>query len=241
MNRRLIIHEKKLAESSQAVIAVSRSVKRELVSQYGLDQDKVHVIHNGVDVRKSQPSRKRQSIFLYIGRQTAHKGLPYLLRAFGKFTRNNRKYSLVIVGERLEGGVDPSLVQLSHELGIRDRVEFAGRLSEKRTWEILGRATCLILPSLAEAFGMTVLEAMASETPVIATSVGGIPEVVRNGRNGLLVPPADVDTLSESMERIASDSRLRHRLVEGGRRSCAEFTWDKMARKTIELYKEVLS
>ena len=241
MNRRLIVAEKKLADSSEAVIAVSQSVKHELVSRYGIDPDKVHVVHNGVDVGASQPSRKRQNIFLYIGRQTAHKGLPYLLQAFGKFARSHREYELVIVGERLEGGVDPSLIHLSNELGIRDRVKFAGRLSERRTWEILGRARCLVLPSLAEAFGMTVLEAMASETPVIATRVGGIPEVVRNGRNGLLVPPADADALSESMERIASDSRLRRNLAEEGRRSCAQFTWDEMARRTIEVYEEALS
>jgi len=241
MNRRLIIAEKKLADSSEAVIAVSQSVKHELVSRYDLDPDKVHVVHNGVDLGESQPSRKRQNVFLYIGRQTAHKGLPYLLQAFGKFARSHRRYDLVIVGERLEGGVDPSLIHLSNELGIRDRVKFAGRLSERRTWEILGRARCLVLPSLAEAFGMTVLEAMASETPVIATRVGGIPEVVRNGRNGLLVPPADADALSESMERIASDSRLRRNLAEEGRRSCAQFTWDEMARRTIEVYEEALS
>jgi len=240
MNDRLIRAEKKLADSSDAVIAVSQSVKHELVSRYGIDPDNVHVVHNGVDMVKSQSTRERKNIFLYIGRQTAHKGLPYLLKAFGRFARNNRNYDLVIVGERLEGGIDSSLVHLSNELGIRDRVKFTGRLSEARTWELLGQARCLILPSLAEAFGMTVLEAMASGTPVIATRVGGIPEVVRNGCNGLLVPPADADALSDSLERIASDSRLRRTLAEEGRRSCAQFTWDKMARKTIEVYRETL-
>lgn len=81
----LIKVERKLAIISNAVIAVSQSVKHELVSRYDLDPDKVHVIHNGVNVEDYQPSRDRQNIFLYIGRQTAHKGLPYLLQAFAKF------------------------------------------------------------------------------------------------------------------------------------------------------------
>jgi len=240
-NQMLIKAEKKLAIISNAVIAVSQSVKHELVSRYDIDPNKVRVIHNGVNVHDCQPSQDRQNIFLYIGRQTAHKGLPYLLQAFAQFARSHGKYELVIVGERLEGGIDPSLIHLSKELGIYERVKFTGRLPERRTIEILGRVKCLVLPSLAEAFGMTVLEAMASETPVIATHVGGIPEVVRNGRNGLLVPPADADSLSEAMERIASDSRLRRKLAEAGRRSCKRFTWDEMAKRTVEVYGEALS
>jgi starch synthase len=241
MNHRLVLAERKLAETSDLVIAVSQSVKHDLVSRYGVDPLKVHVVHNGVDVEKSHPSRQRENMFLYLGRQTAHKGLPYLLTAFGKFARIHKNYKLVIVGERLEGGIDQSLVHLASELSIRDRVEFTGRLPEARTWEVLGLAKCLILPSLAEAFGMTVLEAMASETPVIATRVGGIPDVVRNGRNGLLVPPADPDSLADSMERIAADSRLRRKLAEAGKQTCARFTWDEMARRTIQIYNEAIT
>jgi glycosyltransferase involved in cell wall biosynthesis len=241
MNSRIVKAEKKLADSSAAVIAVSRSVKHELTSKYDVDPDKVHVVYNGVDVAKAQPSRQRKDFFLYIGRHTAHKGLSYLLRAFGKFALNNQEFDLVIVGERLEGGVNPSLVHLANALGIRDRVKFTGRLPERRTWKILGKARCLVLPSLAEAFGMTVLEAMASRTPVIATRVGGIPEVVHNGHNGLLVPPADTDALSDAMERIAKDSRLRRTLAEEGRSTCAQFTWDIMAKRTIAVYREALS
>ena len=74
MNDRLIRAEKKLADSSDAVIAVSQSVKHELVSRYDIDPDNVHVVHNGVDMVKSQSTRERKNIFLYIGRQTAHKG-----------------------------------------------------------------------------------------------------------------------------------------------------------------------
>lgn len=241
MNRRLIMAERKLALCSKMIIAVSNSVKHELVSRYNLDPDKVRVIHNGVDVGDSRPSRERENFLLYIGRQTAHKGLHYLLEAFAKFAHNHPEYMLLLVGERLEGGVDPSLIHLAKKLGIHESVKFTGRLPQRETSEILGRARCLVLPSLAEAFGMTVLEAMASETPVIATNVGGIPEVVRNGRNGLLVRPADSNALSQSMERIASDSRLRRRLSQEGTRTCRRFTWDSVARKTLDVYREACS
>ncbi len=238
-NQRLMEGEKKLAAISDAVIAVSHSVKMQLVERYDVPARKIHVIHNGVAANQYHPSRKHQNIILYIGRQTAHKGLPYLLEAFARFSRSHGEYTLVLVGERLEGGVDPSLIQLSKELGIRKRVKFTGRLPERQAKKILARARCLVLPSLAEAFGMTVLEAMASGTPVIATNVGGIPEVLRNGRNGLLIPPADSIALANSIEHIASDSKLRRRLIDGGRRTGKQFTWDETARKTLEVYRQV--
>jgi len=87
---------------------------------------------------------------------------------------------------------------------------------------------------------MTVLEAMASGTPVIATNVGGIPEIVSHGRNGLLVPPANGHTLCEAMEQMVSDSTLRRRVIREGKLTCEHFTWDKAARMTLELYQEVL-
>jgi len=152
MNQRLIELEKKLAGLSNAIIAVSRNTKNELVSRYGVAADKVHVIHNGVNLGGFQPLPKRRNMFIYVGRQTAHKGIPYLLKAFAEFSQHNSGYELVLVGERLEGGVDPSLVRLSRDLGLSGRVRFTGRLPDRDAATILGHATCLILPSLAEAF-----------------------------------------------------------------------------------------
>jgi starch synthase len=241
MNRRLISAESKLALKSKAIIAVSNSVKHELEVKYNVDPVKVYVIYNGVNPGEYRPSRVRRNTFVYLGRQTAHKGLPYLLEAFASFSHGHPQYMLILVGERLEGGVDPSLVHLAKRLGILERVKFTGRLAQRETVQILGKSRCLVLPSLAEAFGMTVLEAMASETPVIATSVGGIPEVVQDGRNGLLVPPADPHTLSEAMERIASDARLQRRFSREGVKTCRRFTWDSVARKTFDVYREAYS
>jgi len=241
VNQRLIRIEKQLAEISVAVVSVSQSVKNELVARYGLAPDKIHVIHNGVNRDEFHPSASRQNSILYIGRQTAHKGLPYLLQAFAKFVKRHDEYELILVGERLEGGVDPSLRRFSEELGIANKVKFTGRLPAHRARMILGRARCLVLPSLAEAFGMTALEAMASETPVIATNVGGIPEVVTHGRNGLLVSPSDSNALANSMYRIASDPKLRSRLIEGGKKTCKEFSWDVAAQKTLKVYRDVCS
>ncbi len=241
VNQRLIRIEKRLAEKSAAIIAVSHSVKSELIARYGIAPQKIHVIHNGVNTSGYYPSTTRQNFILYIGRQTAHKGLPYLLQGFAKFSKTHDEHRLVIVGERLEGGVDPSLRHFSRELGIAEKVRFTGRLPEHEARIILGRARCLVLPSLAEAFGMTVLEAMASATPVIATNVGGIPEVLTHGRNGLLVPAANANALASSMDRMADDPKLRRKLVEGGIRTSKEFSWDLAAQKTLEVYRKVYS
>jgi glycosyltransferase involved in cell wall biosynthesis len=238
VNHRIIKKEQQVAMLSDAVIAVSNSVKKELVTRYGIPEGKIVVIPNGVEVNLFRPSAEREKQILYVGRQTAHKGLPYLLQAFAEFVKANEKFRLVLVGERLEGGVDPSLVKLSRNLGIADKVEFTGRLLEDDVRVIMGRAECLVLPSLAESFGMAILEAMASETPVVATNVGGIPDVVQDGLNGLLVRPADPHALAESLDQVVSDSRLRRRLIQNGVRTCRDFSWEKVAQNTLKVYKQ---
>lgn len=239
LNRRLIGNEGKLARQSDAIIAVSSNVKEELMSHYDVAPDRVHIIHNGVEIPANNQDVEKKSLILYVGRQTAHKGISYLLRAFEKFARNQCKYRLVIVGERLEGGVDPSLVRLAEKLGISGAVEFKGRLTDRQVWKMMREATCFVLPSLAESFGLAVLEAMAVQTPVIATNVGGIPDLVKDGRNGLLVPPADPEALTESMERITSNPRLRRTLANEGRRTASRFTWERVAEKTLQVYERV--
>lgn len=173
INRRIAQEEQRLALKSDAMIAVSKSVKHELVTRYGVSEEKVTVVYNAVNVGRFQPSLNREKLILYVGRQSAHKGLPYLLQAFATFVRNRTDYRLMLIGERLEGGIAPSLVRLTETLRISDKVEFPGRLPEPEVRFIMGRAAFLVLPSLAEGFGMTPLEAMASETPVVATNVGG--------------------------------------------------------------------
>ncbi len=240
-NLRLLQNEKRLAGLSERIIAVSHSVKKQLIEHYGVPPERVRVIHNGVDLERYFPSTKRRNLILYIGRQTAHKGLPYLLRGFAEFIRTHKDYSLVMVGERLEGGIDPSLIRLSETLGIRDKVKFTGRLPDREVKKILSTARCLVLPSLAEAFGMTVLEGMAAGTPVIATNVGGIPEVLQDGWNGLLVPPADPASLANSIDRLVSDPKLSRTLTANGMKTCEQFTWEQTARKTLEVYEQVCS
>jgi glycosyltransferase involved in cell wall biosynthesis len=241
LNRRLLVTEKRLAHISDSVIAVSKSVKQQLMEVYGVNEEKVHVIHNGVESGQYSPSLTRENVILYVGRQTAHKGLTFLLQGFAKFAQDHSEYKLVLVGERLEGGVDPSLVKLAERLGMSNRIKFTGRLPDPQLRNILGRARCLVLPSLAESFGMTVLEAMASETPVIATNVGGIPELIDHGRNGLLVPPVNPNAIASSLDRIVTHAELRRKLVREGRRTAEQFSWDKVAQATIQVYGEVCS
>jgi len=240
VNHQIVTAEKKLAQISDAVIAVSGSVKDELVTTYNVDPDKIHVIYNGIDIEEyKQMNGTRENVILYVGRQTTHKGLPFLIEAFAKFAELHPQYRLVLVGERLEGRIDPYLVELSRRLGIAKKVEFTGRLSESEVKRLMGRAKCFVLPSLAESFGMAILEAMASGTPVVGTNVGGIPEVVRDGSNGLLVPPADSNQLEKAIERIVSDADLQETFARNGIETCKAFSWDAAAHKTLRVYQEV--
>jgi glycosyltransferase involved in cell wall biosynthesis len=239
LNRRLIETERELAQRSDAIIAVSESVRAQLIAHYDVNPKKVQVIPNGVNVDEYRPSSSRENIILFIGRHTAHKGIPYLLEAFASFAKENKDHRLILVGERQEGGVDSSLVNYSRALGIADRVDFAGWLPDAKVRRMLGQAKCLVLPSLAESFGMVILEAMASRTPVIATNVGGIPDLVRDGHNGLLVPPASSEALTGAIGRIVNDSGLQEALAEEAWKTCNDFTWDKVAEKTLLVYQSI--
>lgn len=242
MNRRLLNTEKLLAQNSDAVVAVSRSVKNELVASYDVDPERIHVIYNGIDIRQFRDDNgKREDIILFVGRQTTHKGLPYLIEAFSKFVRYHTSYKLVLVGEQLEGRIDSSLVELSRKLGIENKVEFTGRVHDADVRRLMAKSRCLVLPSLAESFGMAILEAMASGTPVIASDVGGIPELVRDKYNGLLVPPAKTDRLADALETLASDVTLQKEFARRGKETCRMFSWAEAASKTFRVYEELCS
>jgi len=131
--------------------------------------------------------------------------------------------------------------KLVHELGLEDRVTFTGRLSTEELVRCYSAAEIAVTASVYEGFGLPCAEAMSCGTPVIATRAGALPEVVGNGSAGILVPPQDPAALAAAIKRLLADKPLRQKLGKAGRKRIEEaFSWEDAAKRTLEVYKEVV-
>ncbi|MGY1672300.1 glycosyltransferase [Geodermatophilus sp. SYSU D00710] len=170
----------------------------------------------------------------YVGRLAPQKSPGTLVRAFG---RMRETASLVVVGD----GPDRPLVErLAAESPAADRITLAGFVEHARVPALLASVDVLVLPSAYEEMGSVLTEAMAAGLPVVASDVGGIPEVVRHGVTGLLVPPGDVDALAAALDRVTAEPALRSRLAAGARARAADYAWPALAGRVAEVYDRVL-
>jgi glycosyltransferase involved in cell wall biosynthesis len=160
------------------------------------------------------PELLEPGTFVYVGRLASQKGLPIALAALVEV----RDARLLVVGEGPERG---ALEQLAGELHLDGRVTFAGSRSREDVLRALAGARAAVLPSLWENLPHAAVEALSVGTPVVATTVGGVPEVVHDDQNGLLVPPGDVQALAAAFRRVLDDDQLRDRLAAGARPSVA--------------------
>ena len=207
----------------------------------GYPLDNVVHISNGVDVDDfivdDDEREKRPNTFLSVGRLVEQKGLEYLIRASGKLKEERVEHEVLIVGE---GHLKSELKGLVAKLGLEDTVKFLGRLSQDDLLSAYSRARFFALPSLWEGLPITLLEAWASRLPVVATKVGGIPDVCVHGENSFLVDPKNAGALADGMRQLIDDKGLSKKLGANGRKLVEErFTWEKVAEKTYELYKKV--
>jgi rhamnosyl/mannosyltransferase len=186
------------------------------------------------DIRGASSS---SPLLLFVGRLVPYKGVEVLIRAL-----RDTPARLAVVGD---GPLRRSLERLAADVGVADRVTFAGAVPDEELLAHYHACDALVLPSItrAEAFGMVQLEAMACSRPVVSTDLpSGVPWVNRHGESGLVVPPGDVPALAAALRLLAGDAALRERLGAGARRRVeAEFTASRMAERTVGLYEEVLA
>jgi colanic acid/amylovoran biosynthesis glycosyltransferase len=180
------------------------------------DWDKLKIVHCGVDTRRllPVPTRSRADKLLYTGRLSVEKGLSVLFESLKVLSDAGRDYELTLVGD----GVDRARLEaLARELAIDRHLVFAGYRSQEEVGEYLRRSDIFILPSFAEGVPVSLMEAMATGIPVIATNVGGVAELVESERTGLLIPPADSAALAQAIARYQDDYELRQRVASNGR------------------------
>ncbi|MFF4436527.1 glycogen synthase [Streptomyces sp. NPDC001621] len=250
--------ERTAIEAADAVIAVSGAMREDILACYpALDPARVHVVHNGIDTRLYRPDHGTDALtrhgidparpyVLFVGRITRQKGVPHLLRAVREIDAGAQV--VLCAGAPDTPEIDREFRELYEELSRgREGVFWIPQmLPRPEVIQLLTHAAVFVCPSVYEPLGIVNLEAMACGTPVVASRVGGIPEVVDDGRTGLLVDPADdagtfEAALARALDTVLADRDAAGRIGEAGReRAVGEFGWDAVARRTAGLYEEIL-
>lgn len=214
----------------QSVTCVSDFVMRDLVER-GADPEQLVSIPNSHQLLFPEEIPEEDDGFLlYVGRLVRTKGLDYLLRAMVDIDRE-----LIICGK---GPEMERLISLSKKLGVDDRVEFPGYVSDERRGELLSSCGAYVMPSIYESFGLAAAEAMVHGKAVIYGDVGGLPEVVRDA--GIPVPPKSSAALVEAIENLFQDDARRKELGRKGREYAKEYSWEKAADMTLEQYRSII-
>lgn len=199
-------HAMRLAEllrRADAITVVSSTVAEQLASRYGMERERLHVIFNGVDEEfwGAGAEARRARTVISVGRLDPVKGHDVLVRAFAQLLGLVPDARLVIAGD---GGFRPALVRLAADLGVEPFVEFTGELDPAGVRDRLADAGVFVLPSRSEGLPLALIEAMAAGLPVVATAVGGVPEVLTPG-TGLLVQPEDPARLATTLAHVLLD------------------------------------
>lgn len=231
---------------SDKFIAISGAIAAE-IRQMGVPEDKIVIIHNGLDTGKFSPPRNagevKRELELDLQRQTITmiarlhpvKGHEYFLRAARKIIDAGFKAQFLIIGEGIHR---QRIEQQVRELGLADVVRMPGYYSSVE--DIYGISDLLCVPSVMEGLGLVVLEAMYFNVPVVASNIGGIPEIVSDQVDGLLVEPRDDEGLARAMMSILADTDLATRLTTKAQEKVNQFTLQNMAQKVEQVYEEVL-
>jgi glycosyltransferase involved in cell wall biosynthesis len=205
-----------LLSRCDSVTAPSLNFLETVLGRWPRLRHKAYHIHNGIDVAELQVSSAlpEAPYALTIAIHNEKKALDVLLRAVALAREGGFRMTVLLVGG---GPLEDELKELARQLGVADQVRFLGFLELEAVRELLNGCTFFVLPSRSEPFGIVLLEAMAVGKAVIATRVGGIPEFVTDGANGVLVEPDDPQALAEALCRMATDSALRERLGKAGK------------------------
>jgi glycosyltransferase involved in cell wall biosynthesis len=219
------------------ITAVSHALM-EATAALGINPRKLQAISNGVDTNRFTPGpHNRENVVLYVGSFIKRKGVEHLLNAMPSLFSEFSQHRLVLIGD---GPERPKLEGLTNSLGINKQTNFLGFQPQEQIISWMQRAKLLVLPSLEEAQGVVLLEALACGTPIVASQVDGIPEVITPDV-GLLVPPAAPAALAEAIKSLLSNPQLWAEMSHQARqRAIADYGWDRAAAKIVALYKSVL-
>ncbi len=226
-----------LAEADH-ITACSRHTLDDLEGWFGSPfGPRAEVVYNGIDLSSFAapvPYPHPRPYILGIGRHVPQKGFDVLLQAFARAGQTS--HDLLLAGD---GPERPALERLADALGLGDQVRFVGRADRPTAVSLFAGCSFFVLPSRQEPQGIVNLEAMAAGKAVLASRVGGVPEIVQDGETGLLVPPEDACALAQAIDRLTDDNPLRQRLGAAGRERAKVFDWEAIADQYLGIYDTV--
>lgn len=236
--------QQRVARSLESILTVSEASRRDLARDYGIADERMRVVGNGINVDTFTPMpeipRSANRLLTTLSADTPLKGFRFLLEALHALRKAHPSLELTVIGKLADRS--PNKVVL-RELGLESCVTFTGRVSAQRIAEEYAKATLAIVPSLYEGFGFPAGEAMACEVPVVSTKAGALPEVVgEDGVCGALVEPGSGEALAKAIGGLLETSvERREDMGRAGRRRVLDnFTWRHAAQRTVEAYREVL-
>lgn len=232
----------RVAQRMPRIVVVSENSIDDIHTDMGVDRERMRLVHVGVDpdLFKPMPEVKRipGRLITTASADVELKGLRFLLEAMAKL-RAEQDVSLTVIGRAKEGGKSAKLIK---DLGLGDHIQFVTGVPDERIVELYAESEVAVVPSLYEGFSLPAVEAMATATPLVATTGGALPEVTGvDGETVLRCEPGDVDSLVVALRRGLEDPELRAKLGAAGRERVSRlYTWRHTAERTVAQYREVL-
>ena len=231
-----------LMNSADWLVAPSQSTLDAVLTKFSGLQTKASAVHNGVNMAEfelDEPEElQRGQHILCVALHQPRKAIDVLIKAFKIFSQTHMEAELWLVGE---GPITGQLKDLTHLLGLTEQVKFLGGQDRPGVRKLMRQCRFVVLPSRAEPFGIAILEALASRKPIVASAVGGIPEIIEDGKNGLLVEPENPQALCDAMSTMWKDHELAERLARAGYVTVKQhFQWETAAARYEATYMKLL-
>jgi len=241
--------ERKAIAAADRVIAFTAEERDDLISIYGANHDKVSIIPCGIDLGLFHPLDKQKArselglddskVLLFAGRIEPIKGIDILLRAMARLPDSIEMRLLIVGGDSASADEMTRLCSVVGELGIGDKVTFLGTVEHGKMPLFYGAADVCVVPSYHESFGLVALEALACGTPVVASRVGGLATIIKDGETGYLVGELSHEAFARHLELLLSDEERMRRMGNAAHLSAKKYAWATVARQVLRVYEEL--
>jgi len=227
------------AKNAEKIIAVSKNTKNDLVELYGINPEKITVIHHGFNSPENFSDKEKKyeaPYILFLGTKEKKKNIFGLIKAFEIIKEKYKvSHKLIIVGGKPNQKFykEEKVKEIINNSNFKNDIIDLDFVSEEEKWNLLSKAEIFIYPSFYEGFGMPILEAQSAGTPVITSNISALPEIA--GKGAILINPSNFSEIAESMYNIISDKKLKEILIQAGKENVANFSWNECAKKTLNL------
>jgi D-inositol-3-phosphate glycosyltransferase len=254
--------ERQVLREADRIVAATPAELAQLQWLYQAQTSKIEVIPPGVDTGRFYPIPNDEAkefigvppedqMLLFVGRIEPLKGLDVLIEAIGRYCRERRQEKprlfLAVIGGEVDESQETKSTEMAHlqalreQYGVTDVVTFLGKRSQDTLPYYYSAAEAVVMPSQYESFGMVALEAMACGTPVVASQVGGLAFLVKDGETGYTVPAGDPEALCHRLKMLINDKELQQKMGEQAFIFAQEYDWEKISGRIIQLYSEMLT